>query len=161
MRIGIVSDTHDRVDPLRSALRQLEDRGAQYFIHCGDVGGQSVLDAFAGLPLRFVWGNNDWDIATLEDYAAGLGLTCGGRSTVVTLGGKTFAITHGDNAALKRQILTDQAVDYLLQGHTHVYEDQRIGRIRVINPGALYRAHIKTVALLDTAADQLDRIVVG
>jgi len=31
----------------------------------------------------------------------------------------------------------------------------------VINPGALYRAQFKTVALLDTAADRLDRIVVG
>jgi putative phosphoesterase len=161
MRIGIVSDTHDKVDPLRSALRQLQDLGAQYFIHCGDVGGQDVLDAFAGLPLTFIWGNNDWDVTSLEQYASLLGLSCGGRSTEVTLDGKIFAITHGDNALLKRAVLTDQRVDYLLQGHTHHFDDQRVGRIRLINPGALYRAPVKTVALLDTATDRLDRIVVG
>jgi hypothetical protein len=34
--------------------------------------------------------------------------------------------------------------------------DERFGRTRIINPGALFRASEKTVALLDTEADQLD-----
>lgn len=161
MLIGILSDTHDRTDPLIAALRQLGSRGAAYYIHCGDVGGARVLDQFAGLPVTFVWGNNDWDVADLEAYAKSLGLSCGGRQAELNLGGKSFAITHGDNPALCRKILEAEQTDYLLQGHTHVFSDTRAGRTRLINPGALYRAHFKTVALLDTETDRLDKIVVG
>ena len=42
-----------------------------------------------------------------------------------------------------------------------VFADQRIGRTRIINPGALHRASPKTVALLDTERDKLERIVVA
>ena len=37
----------------------------------------------------------------------------------------------------------------------------RIGRTRVINPGALFRASEKTVALLDTDTDRLEYVVMG
>ena len=161
MLVGILSDTHDKIDPLRSALQKLKARGAEYFIHCGDVGEQGVLDQLAGLPLTFIWGNNDWDVAELADYAKSIGLACGGRFAEITLDGKAFAITHGDNPALKQRILKEQRHDYLLLGHTHIFDDERIGRTRIINPGALHRAHVKSVALLDTANDRLEKLIVG
>jgi len=34
--------------------------------------------------------------------------------------------------------------------------DVRVGRMRIINPGALHRANPKTVALLDTAGDSVE-----
>jgi predicted phosphodiesterase len=48
-----------------------------------------------------------------------------------------------------------QEHDYLLQGHTHVRLDECVGRTRIINPGALHRAAVKTVVTLDTRADRL------
>src|SRR5437660_6688499 len=97
MLIGILSDTHDRLEALTTALHMLGGRGAQHYIHCGDVGGQRVLDQLAGLPVSFIWGNNDWDVRALEDYAAQIGLTCGGRLGDWTLGGKRLAVIHGDD----------------------------------------------------------------
>ncbi len=162
MLIGILSDTHDRIDALVIALHMLRGRNVEHYIHCGDVGGgQRVLDQLAGLPVTFIWGNNDWDVAALEDYAAGLGLSCGGRFVELTLGGKSFAVTHGDDSALKKRVLDGQQHDYLLLGHSHVYADQRVGRTRIINPGALHRASPKTVAVLDTELDRVERIVVA
>jgi putative phosphoesterase len=161
MLVGILSDTHDRIPALVTALDLLRGRGVEHYIHCGDVGGESVLDRLAGLPGTFIWGNNDWDVRSLEDYAATLKLTCAGRFADLTLGGKRFAVTHGDDPAAKRRVLDSQEFDYLLQGHTHLFDDQRIGRTRLINPGALHRAHPKTIALLDTHADRLERIVVA
>ena len=73
----------------------------------------------------------------------------------------TFAVIHGDDFALKRKILTDQKHDYLLQGHTHQFEDTRIGRTRIINPGALHRANPKSIVLLDTETDRLEKLIVG
>ncbi|HEY1628897.1 MAG TPA: metallophosphoesterase family protein, partial [Tepidisphaeraceae bacterium] len=69
MNIGILSDTHDRLDNMLAAMQLLRDGGAEFFIHCGDVGGERILDQLAGFPAALVWGNNDWDQAELSRYA--------------------------------------------------------------------------------------------
>jgi uncharacterized protein len=160
MRIGVLSDTHDHVDALKVALDLLRDRGVEHYVHCGDVGGRRVFDLLAGLPISIVWGNNDFDVASLEAYGKRLGLSLGQRTLDITMGGKRFWVMHGDDYSEKRRAIESQNFDYLLQGHTHIYGDEKTGRTRVLNPGALYRARPKTVALLDTQADRVERIVV-
>ena len=117
MIVGILSDTHDQYDRMGRAVRTLKERGAEFFIHCGDVCQPRLLDHLAGLPSAFVWGNCDWD-----------------------------RMAH---------VLNAQEHDYLLHGHTHVRRDERVGKVRIINPGALHRAREKTVAVLDTDTDRL------
>ena len=160
MIVGILSDTHDRAEAMNAAVQLLRGRGAEFFIHCGDVGSPHMLDALAGLRAAFVFGNNDWDRADLQRYARDLQITCLGAFGELELGGKTFAILHGDDLRARQRILTEQRHDYLLQGHTHMSHDQRIGRTRLINPGALHRAREKTVALLDTTKDLLTFLTV-
>ena len=160
MLVGILSDTHDRLAALNAGLRALREHGAEYFVHCGDLGSPRMLDPFAGTPAAFVFGNNDWDREGLERYAGDLGIQCLGSSGELTLAGKKFAVTHGDHAEFIRRVVAEQRHDYLLQGHTHSHADVRAGSVRIINPGALYRAHEKTVAVLDTATDRLEFLVV-
>ena len=155
MIIGILSDTHDRADAMAAGMRALKAAGAGFFIHCGDVGSERVLDLLAGEPAAFVWGNTDWDRAGLKRYAEAIGIACHGAMADLSLGGKRIAVIHGDDGKLKRALLDAQQHDYLLQGHTHVAADERVGRTRVINPGALFRTSRKTVAALDLAADRV------
>jgi hypothetical protein len=91
----------------------------------------------------------------LQRYAEQVGVSCYGNFADLELGGKRIAVIHGDDFRLRQRILTEQRHDYLLQGHTHVRRDERVGIVRCINPGALHRAREKTVAILDTAADEL------
>jgi predicted phosphodiesterase len=70
-----------------------------------DVGGEGVLDLLAGLPVAFVWGNTDWDRMGLERYARDLGLQCFGNFGEVELGGKSIAITHGDDLRVVRGVI--------------------------------------------------------
>lgn len=160
MIVGLLSDTHGRVDAAAAAVRVLLDRGAEQLIHCGDVGdgakGRAVLDTMAGHPALFVFGNNDCDEPELARHAGDLGIACGHRHGRLDLGGRAAVVTHGDDAKLVRQVLAGQAVDYLFVGHTHVSTDRRQGRVRVVNPGALYRAAVRTVAVLDTQADTVE-----
>lgn len=160
MLIGILSDSHDHAEAMAAGVAMLRARGAQYFLHCGDVGTERVLDHLAGLKAAFVWGNTDWDRAPLARYAETLGITCCGVFGDLTLDGKKIALLHGDDHVLKQRLLREQRHDYLLHGHTHVRLDQRVGTIRVINPGALHRASQKTVALLDTAKDTMEFLIV-
>lgn len=156
MLLGILSDTHDRIEPARAAVNLLLDRGAQRLIHCGDVGSERILDLLIGHQASFVFGNNDLEHTELANYAAAVGVECLHSFGSIEVEGKRFAITHGDDPRLLRQIIDADAHDYLLFGHTHVPCDRRERRIRLINPGALHRAAQKTVAILNLATDQLE-----
>jgi putative phosphoesterase len=156
MLIGILSDTHDRYEIMGDAVRALQARGARFFIHCGDVCTPHLLDHLAGLPSAFVWGNCDWDRLALQRYADSIAVPCYGMMASLDLGGKQVAVLHGDDRQRMEAVLRAQKHDYLLHGHTHVRRDERVGKTRIINPGALFRAAEKTVALLDTDADVLE-----
>jgi uncharacterized protein len=160
MKIGLLSDTHDRLDAMQAGMKVLKHAGAEMFIHCGDVGGEKILDCLAGENAIVVWGNCDFDRAGLARYAAQIGINCQGEFAELEIAGKKIVITHGDDGKLMRKLLAGNRHDYLLHGHTHLATDDRLGRLRIINPGALYRASVKTVAILNPAEDQLERLVV-
>ena len=155
MIIGILSDTHDRANAMAAAIATLQAQRAEFFIHCGDIGGEECIDLLAGLPSAFVFGNTDFDRATLARYAASIDVACYGNFANLELDGKKIAVIHGDDYKLKQRLLSAQEHDYLCQGHTHVRADERVGRTRIINPGALHRAAVKTVVTLDTVADNV------
>ena len=155
MIIGILSDTHDRTSAMAAGLKTLRDAGAAFFAHCGDIGSEACIDLLAGLPAAFVFGNTDFNRAALARYAASIDVPCYGAYATLDLGGKCIALLHGDDFVLKQRVIDEQQHDYLFQGHTHTRDDRRVGRLRLINPGALHRAREKTVATLDTESDQL------
>lgn len=43
MKICIVSDSHDRAEPLAAAIAHAQTSGAQAVIHCGDLIGANTL----------------------------------------------------------------------------------------------------------------------
>jgi len=155
MLIGILSDSHGRVDPVRRALDLFQAEKVAHVIHCGDVGGEPVLDALAGHPVSLVWGNTDFPSTTVLRYARALGLHLADRvPLLLELGGKKIAVFHGHEAGFSRAHETLE-VDLIFYGHTHRRHDERLGDVRRINPGALHRVDRKTVALLDLATDDL------
>ncbi|MEX2670594.1 MAG: YfcE family phosphodiesterase [Phycisphaeraceae bacterium] len=162
--IGLISDSHGSAGVTARAVAALVDaEPLDMLVHLGDIGSEQVIDAMAvgldaggGLvpPVRIVFGNTDYDTASLSRYARTLGVIVDDIAGRLTLDGKTIVYTHGDRAQLVQDAL-DEGVDYLLHGHTHRATDRRVGRTRVINPGALHRASSYTAALLDVAADRL------
>jgi putative phosphoesterase len=71
MKVCIVSDSHDRADPLARAVRAGASEGASVVIHCGDViGTQTLRGALAvGLPVHVIHGNNLGDPVSLNRWA--------------------------------------------------------------------------------------------
>jgi uncharacterized protein len=161
MLIGILSDTHDRLDAAKAGIALLRRRGAELLIHCGDIGGDPILDELAGERAVAVWGNCDFDHAGLARYAADVGIDFRGQFAELEIDGKKIAVTHGDDDRLMRSIVAGEQYDYLLHGHTHVARDQRVGRLRIVNPGALFRASVKTVALLNPSEDLVEILPVA
>lgn len=130
--------------------------GVEHVIHCGDVGGEAVFDEFVGRNVTFVWGNTDQVSQGLFAYVASVGLALPNAApTIVQLDGRRFAVFHGHEPGFEAA-LHSLDVDYVLHGHSHLRRDERSGSRRIINPGALHRAAVKTVATLDTHTDELN-----
>jgi putative phosphoesterase len=154
MRIGILSDTHDKLGRALTAVERLVAEGAEVLIHCGDLCEPEIVYALERLPSYFVFGNNEWDLAGLRRAARDTGSTCLEWGGTIELAKKRIAVTHGHlDKELRRLMQTNP--DYLLTGHSHIQHDYREGPTRRINPGALHRAAEFSVAVLDLKSDEL------
>lgn len=155
MLIGLMSDSHGRVRRVRAALDWFDARGAEFVLHCGDVGDLDVFELFVGRSLRFVWGNTDDATPRILAFLERTGIIAPPTPPLeLTLDDRRFIVVHGHEACFD-DLMVHPNCDYLCHGHTHRRADRRIGSCRVINPGALHRAEVHTVALLDTRSDHL------
>jgi putative phosphoesterase len=160
MKIGLVSDTHDNTRNTAAALEVLRGEGVELVVHCGDICRPATVALFAGLPTHFVWGNNDSNKAALRLAMQAAGATSHEPFGHLELAGKQIAWAHGDDWGLVRELLASDAFDYFFYGHTHMAKEHVEGRTRVINPGALHRARVKTCAVLDVVSGELRRFEV-
>jgi putative phosphoesterase len=152
MKIGVVSDTHGQHGRLRRAIELLRQAGAEYLVHCGDIGGTECLAALggAGLPAMAVAGNTD-AMFQYDLEAAAMGVQfCPRVLTAELPGGIRIAVTHGDDPALLKQLIHDGQYRYVFCGHSHAAGHATVGATQVVNPGALHRARPHTCALVDT-----------
>lgn len=163
MRIGIVSDSHGHADRLRAALQALQDAGAEVIVHCGDLGSVQCL-ALLGethLPCYAVAGNMDRHVAGLAEAADLHAVHFDEKMVHMPVGdGRELAVTHGNDAAVLRQVIESGRFAYVCCGHSHRFSDIRAGDIRLINPGALHNCRSYTAAVLDSATDELRMIPV-
>lgn len=158
MKLGIISDTHDRGEWIAIALAEFRRRGADRLIHCGDVTGSETVALFAGWTVDFVLGNCDWDHGTLESTMTRIGAALHRPFGELELSGKRIAWIHSDDIALFRSLENANHYDYLFYGHTHVAEQHRTGDTLVVNPGALHRVRDRQVALVDLATGDVEPI---
>lgn len=158
--MALLSDSHDNSATTLAALDLLAAHRPGIYLHAGDLVSPEMLVHFSGLPFHFIFGNNEYDHATLRSKAKSLNLECHGNVAEFEFEGKHLVMLHGHEQALMHKFLGEGKHDYLIHGHTHVRRDERVGKTRIINPGALQRARTKSVALLDTATDTLTFIPV-
>ena len=65
-----------------------------------------------------------------------------------------------DDHRLLRDLENSGHFDFIFHGHTHQAADRRVGKTRIINPGALHRARPKTFVVLDLASATVESIAV-
>lgn len=149
MRIGVVSDTHGHMEFSRQAVEALGRFTLDAVIHCGDIGGPGVIPLFDQWPTHFVFGNVDHYLENmLRKTIATAEQTCHGLFGALELAGKRVAFLHSDDQSRFRATIDCQEYDLVCYGHTHVAEEHAEGRTRVLNPGAVYRANPRSIAIV-------------
>jgi putative phosphoesterase len=160
MRIGVVSDTHDRVEAVAEAVRLLAEQRVELILHCGDIESPETVRAFQILPTHFVFGNWDKDKGKLSAAIRAIGGTAHEGFGALELAGKRVAWVHSHERHQLYQLEHCDYFDYVFYGHTHVREQHRTGKTLVANPGALFRANPKTCIVLDLVSGELKPIIV-
>jgi hypothetical protein len=146
MLIGLISDTHDFLDPRVPSLF----KGVEHILHGGDIGRTSIIMALERIaPVTAVLGNTDSGIDVRE-------------TEIVELAGRKFLLHHivdvrDPGESIQRRI-EKEAPDVVIFGHTHKPHDETIGATRYLNPGYAGKPRFnlpRSVALLHCGPDGL------
>ncbi len=144
LKICIVSDSHDRSEPLAAAITYAHAAGAEAVIHCGDLIGANTLRASLklGLPMHVIHGNNLGDMVAIQRLMAKSEgkLIYHGMDASITLGGKKIFVTHYPHYAQGMACTGDY--DLVCCGHSHIPEvvyqaNIKGGKTLLVNPGTV------------------------
>jgi putative phosphoesterase len=152
MRIAVISDIHDNLWNLASALDTIK-RTADVLLCCGDLCSPFVIDELAKFEgaVHVVFGNNDADLYRITAKAAKTSnVHLYGELFAQTFEGKRFAMNHFDYLA--RPIAKSGDYDVVCFGHNHEFEVTRQGQCLLINPGPVMGAKFSHGRWEDVAA---------
>lgn len=144
MKVCIVSDSHDRADPLARAVHDGAADGAAAVIHCGDIIGTQTLRAAmsVGLPMHVIHGNNLGDPISLcrwSNESGGL-LRYHGADARLELGGRRVFVVHYPEYGYAMACTGDW--DLVCCGHSHCAGIERVQNVKdsqtwMVNPGTI------------------------
>lgn len=151
MKIGLMSDTHDRIESTEKAIDFFNISGVEHVLHAGDLVSPFIASKFIDLKaeLHYVWGNNDGDREHIKSNFNEIGVDLLGNFAVLEFNSRKIALIHGTNENFIQALAKSGEFDAVVRGHTHkssIQEDPMI-----INPGEVcgYLSDDQTVALLN------------
>lgn len=126
MKVGILSDSHHKVDYTKEVIELLKEKGAEFLVHAGDLCLEDNLKLLEESKLIYVsvFGNNDMSLIPLssrynikqEPYHFKI------KDTSFKLMHLPYYMNGGSN-------------DVVIFGHTHIFETSYNQGTLFINPG--------------------------
>ncbi len=162
MKIGLVSDTHDRLPFIDKAVQKLNEEKVELVLHAGDY--SAPFAAFRFKPLRAqmigVFGNNDAEKELLQKNFETIGKQVRGKFAEVKVDKLKIALLHGEEADLLESLVNTSAYDVVMYGHTHQAAVRKQNRTMIINPGEAcgYLTEKATVGFLDTETMEVELV---
>src|SRR5262245_3065825 len=123
MKIGLISDTHNYLDPRVPKIFE----GVDHILHAGDIGLPLIIVELEQIaPVTAVIGNTDEGLPVPE-------------TALVTLAERKFLLHHivtpGEGSSRIATKLKAEAPDVVMFGHTHKPFAQQFSRTLFFNPG--------------------------
>jgi putative phosphoesterase len=157
IKLGVISDTHGELIATTEAVRLFRERGVSVIVHCGDIGGEAVVEAFRGIETHFVYGNTDGEAEFLRDAARRTGNRLHGWFGSLELDGKQIFFLHGHQNVRFDDETESGKWDLICYGHTHIPSLQMFRETILLNPGAFKRVATPTVAIVSLPEMDVER----
>jgi len=161
MKIGLISDTHDNIQNIRKAITSFIDKHVNIVIHAGDIVSPETVNAFDGMKLIGVLGNNDLEVQGLTNAFDKIGGQLKGEFGEIKQDDLIFAVYHGTDSRRKQSLIQCCKYDVVICGHTHRTQDKQVGKTLIINPGTAngwFFGYGATAAVFDTLTKELEFI---
>jgi uncharacterized protein len=159
VKIGLISDTHDNFKTIESAVRIFGEKRIEYVIHAGDITTPEAVEAFAGLKMIGVLGNNDLDKKGLTSAFEKIGGELRGEICEIEENDLVIGVYHGTDFRKRDALIQSGKYNVVVYGHTHKIENKIVGKTMVINPGTAngwFFGYKATAAIFDTVSRQCD-----
>jgi uncharacterized protein len=123
MKIGVISDTHNYLDP---RVREIF-AGVTHILHAGDIGLPWIIMQLEEIaPVTAVLGNNDEGLSFKE-------------TETIELAGRKFLVHHIVDvhrpSEIVRRCVARERPDVVVFGHSHKRFNETIGGVLYFNPG--------------------------
>jgi putative phosphoesterase len=161
MKIGLISDTHDNFRNIESAVKIFNNKNISYVIHAGDITTPEAVEAFAGVKLIGVLGNNDMDKEGLGNAFQKIGGHLSGELAEIEEDNLLIAVYHGTEFKKRDSLIQSGKYDVVIYGHTHKMDNKVVGKTIIINPGTAngwFFGYKATAAIFDTLSKECDFI---
>ena len=154
MRVGLISDTHDRIPAIAELVRQMQAAGVGMVLHAGDYCSPFALKPLedAHVSLAGVFGRNDGDRQGLQTRAqSAFGAELFESPHSFEINDTRIMLVHDIGDVQKRSIASH---DIVVHGSTHQQEMKTRGDTLIVNPGEacgwLYGTPSAAILDLDT-----------
>lgn len=149
MKLGIISDTHDDIENVRTAIDIFNQENVQYVIHAGDYIFPGIVTEFKRMNAKLigVLGNNDGERNQLLKAFLEVGGELKGELGELGIDDLKIGIYHGTSTEIKKQLAESGRYNILVCGHTHRIEPAGVtggscpkdDSTLVLNPGTGHR----------------------
>ena len=163
MIIAVMSDSHDHRKPLEAAVKRAAKEGAQALFHLGDLISPFMLSILKEFPGRIylVIGNNDGDVLTVSRTIPQECPQVREYSHKLTVDIEEVRIAAMHYPDFARSIAGCGDFQIVLYGHTHKFDERRIGESLLLNPGELMGlSGESSFCLVDTQTLEVKRMFV-
>lgn len=153
MKIGMISDTHDNLSAVSSAIGLFNKYEVDAVLHAGDWCAPFTMVELAKVNCKVygVFGNVDGEREYMRAKATEVGVEFLGDFGELEFKGVKIALIHGKNEKLVEALARSGLYQFVVRGHTHRAEVKHVNDCLVMNPGEAcgYVMGRKTVAILD------------
>jgi len=145
MKIGVISDTHDRLESIVYFKNLLKNENVEMIVHCGDWVSPFTLDFFDmtffdfRVPVKSVFGNNEGDIKRIFERNSKLSNPIEfALNDVLELkvDEKKIVVYHGHDKLVLNALILSGQYNAIFTGHTHETRQELVGSTYVLNPGS-------------------------
>lgn len=164
MKIAILSDTHDHIPNLATAVKRCNTTGTGHLIHCGDLISPFMLPELAKFKgeVHLIYGNNPGDQHLISQRCGTLfpAIRHYGTMGTVRIDSRVIAFTHYPELAAGLAALN--SYDVVCCGHNHTSGIERINNTQLINAGELLgKDEQPGFWILDSTTMQVERVEVS
>ena len=136
MFVGVVSDTHNKIENVQTIINIFNQENVDVVIHTGDISKPETLRMFSGLdcPLMGVFGNNDRVESGLKEVCNQYDFNFKEPPFSLILKDRKIVIFH--EPEIIQDYLRDHSdVELVIHGHTHRYREENLNNVMFFNPG--------------------------